>query len=236
MESLWTSVDEYFIEHLAPPDDVLRRALEDSAAAGMPPINVTANQGKLLQLLAGLCGARRILEVGTLAGYSTIWLARALPADGLLVTLEINPEYAAVAWKNLERAGVCDRVQLRVAPAADTLAALRAEGVEPFDLVFIDADKASSDSYFLASLDLSRNGTVIIVDNVVRGGRVIDSATTDADLQGIRRLIELLSRTPSISATAVQTVGSKGHDGLVLALVTDGGRASARGAALPRPT
>jgi predicted O-methyltransferase YrrM len=220
MEPLWDKVDEYFAQRLAPPDDVLREALAASAAAGLPPISVTATQGKLLQLLARLCGARRILEIGTLGGYSAIWMARALPPDGQLITLEIDPAHAEVARRNLARVGLSDRVQVWVAPAAASLAKLSADHVEPFDLVFIDADKASSDVYFLAALDLSRSGTVIVVDNVVRKGDVIDSESTDVNVLGIRRLTELLSREPRVSATAIQTVGSKGYDGFVVALVT----------------
>ncbi|HET7187764.1 MAG TPA: O-methyltransferase [Gemmatimonadaceae bacterium] len=220
MERLWEEVDDYFTQHLAPADDALTEALAASTAANMPPISVTPTQGKLLHLLARMIGARRILEIGTLGGYSTIWLARALPADGRLVTLEINPTYATLAQQNLSRAGLSDRVQVLVAPAAESLRTLAEERVEPFDLVFIDADKASGDQYFLASLALSHHGTVIVVDNVVRKGAVVDSETTDADLLGIRRLTELLSRERRVSATVVQTVGAKGYDGFILARVT----------------
>jgi predicted O-methyltransferase YrrM len=217
MEATWTEVDEYFTLQLAPPDDVLTEALAASAAAGLQPINVTAPQGKLLHLLARMTGARRILEIGTLGGYSTIWLGRALPPDGRLVTLEIDPACAAVARQNLVRAGLADRVDLMLAPAADSLRQLAADRVEPFDLVFIDADKASSDSYFVAALGLSRAGTVIVVDNVVRDGAVADAASTDANILGIRRLMELVAREPRVAATAIQTVGSKGYDGFLLA-------------------
>ena len=220
MERLWEEVDDYFTTHLAPADDALSDALAATAAANMPPISVTPTQGKLLHLLARMIGARRILEIGTLGGYSTIWMARALPPEGCLVTLEINAAYATLAQRNLARAGLGDRVQVLVAPAADSLRALAAGGVEPFDLVFIDADKASGDQYFLASLALSHPGTVIVVDNVVRKGAVVDAATTDADLLGIRRLTELLAREPRVAATVVQTVGAKGHDGFILARVT----------------
>jgi predicted O-methyltransferase YrrM len=219
MEPLWDKVDEYFVEHLSPSDDVLDAALAESAAAGLPAISVTANQGKLLQLLARIQGARRILEVGTLAGYSTIWMGRALPPNGELITLEIDPAHAAVARQNLERAGMADRVQVWVAPAAESLAKLIAAHVKPFDLVFIDADKASIDSYFLAALNLSRVGTVIVVDNVVRKGEVIDAESADANVLGVRRLVDLLSYEHRVSATAIQTVGSKGYDGLVIAVV-----------------
>jgi predicted O-methyltransferase YrrM len=219
MEATWTDVDEYFTQQLAPPDEVLTEALAASAAAGLQPISVTAPQGKLLHLLARMIGARRILEIGTLGGYSTIWLGRALPADGRLVTLEINPAAAAVARQNLARAGLADRVELTLAPAAESLRQLAADRVQPFDLVFIDADKASSDSYFVASLGLSRAGTVIIVDNVVRDGAVADAESTDPNILGIRRLMELVAREPRVAATAIQTVGSKGYDGFLLARV-----------------
>jgi predicted O-methyltransferase YrrM len=222
MESTWTEVDEYFVQQLAPPDDVLTEALAASAAAGLQPISVTAPQGKLLHLLARMIGARRILEIGTLGGYSTIWLGRALPADGRLVTLEINPAAAAVARQNLVRAGLAERVDLMLAPAAESLRQLAADRVEPFDLVFIDADKASSDSYFVAALGLSHAGTILIVDNVVRDGAVADAKCTDANILGIRRLMELVAREPRVDATAIQTVGSKGYDGFLLArVITD---------------
>jgi predicted O-methyltransferase YrrM len=219
MEATYTEVDEYFTRQLAPPDDVLREALAASAAAGLQPISVTAPQGKLLHLLARMIGARRILEIGTLGGYSTIWLGRALPADGRLVTMEIDPAAAAVARQNLTRAGLSERVDLMLAPAAESLRQLAADKVEPFDLVFIDADKASSDSYFLAALDLSHAGTILIVDNVVRDGAVADAASTDPNILGIRRLMDLLAAEHRVSATAIQTVGSKGYDGFLLARV-----------------
>jgi predicted O-methyltransferase YrrM len=219
MESTWTDVDAYFAQQIAPPDVVLTEALAASAAAGLQPISVTAPQGKLLHLLARMIGARRILEIGTLGGYSTIWLGRALPPDGRLVTLEIDPAAAAVARQNLARAGLADRVDLMLAPAAESLRQLAVARVDPFDLVFIDADKASSDSYFLAALGLSRAGTVIVVDNVVRDGAVADAASTDPNILGIRRLMELVAREPRVAATAIQTVGSKGYDGFLLARV-----------------
>lgn len=219
MERLWEEVDEYFTQRLAPADDALSAALAASVAGGLPPISVTPAQGKLLHLFARMIGARRILEIGTLGGYSTIWMARALPPDGRLVTLEIDAAYAAIAQRNLERAGLGDRVQVVVAPAAESLRTLAAGGIEPFDLVFIDADKASGDRYFLASLALSHPGTVIVVDNVVRKGAVIDAETTDPDLLGIRRLAELLANERRVAATAVQTVGAKGYDGFIVARV-----------------
>jgi predicted O-methyltransferase YrrM len=219
MNTTWTDVDDYFAGQLVPADDVLDAALADSAAAGLRPISVTAPQGKLLHLLARMIGARRILEIGTLGGYSTIWMGRALPPDGRLVTLEIDPACAAVAQRNLARAGLADRVEVMLAPAAESLRRLAADGAAPFDLVFVDADKASSDRYFLAALELSHAGSVIVVDNVVRDGAVVDAASTDADIQGIRRLMALLAREPRVDATAVQTVGSKGYDGFLLARV-----------------
>ena len=220
MESLWTDVDDYFADRLALSDEILDAALSASAAAGLPAISVTPSQGKLLQLLARVRGARRILEVGTLGGYSTIWLARALPAGGELITLEIDPAHAAVARQNLDRAGLSDRVRVWVGPATGSLATLAAEGGEPFDLVFIDADKANSDTYFLAALELSRRGTIIVVDNVVRDGEVIDAASEDVGVAGVRRLVDLLPRRRDVAATAIQTVGSKGYDGFILAVVT----------------
>jgi predicted O-methyltransferase YrrM len=220
MEATWNDVDGYFARQLAPADDVLAAALADSAAAGLRPISVTAPQGKLLHLLARMLDARRILEIGTLGGYSTIWLGRALPPGGTLVTLEIDPAAAAVARRNLARAALSDRVEVMLAPASESLRRLVADGAEPFDLVFIDADKASSDRYFLAALELSHAGTVIVVDNVVRDGAVADAESTDPDILGIRRLVELLAREARVDATAVQTVGSKGYDGFLLARVT----------------
>ena len=204
MDTTWTDVDDYFIRQLVPSDDALTEALATSTAAGLQPIAVTAPQGKLLHLFARMIAARRILEIGTLGGYSTIWLARALPADGRLVTLEIDPAAAAVARQNLACAGLSDRVDLMLAPAADSLRRLAADGVEPFDLVFIDADKASSDSYFDAALGLSHPGTVIIVDNVVREGTILDPVSCNWDrksigIAGDRKSTRLNSSHPSLS-------------------------------------
>ena len=221
MESLWGQVDDYLAQHLAPADDALNEALATSTAAGLPAINVTATQGKLLQLLAHIRGARRILELGTLGGYSTIWLGRALPPDGQLFTLEIDPAHAAVARHNIDRAGLSDRVSVVLGPASETLAKLAEDGVEPFDFVFIDADKANIDAYFLAALRVSRVGTVIVADNVVRKGAVVDAASEDASVHGVRRLFELLAREGRVSSTGVQTVGGKGYDGFILAVVVD---------------
>jgi predicted O-methyltransferase YrrM len=220
MESLWDNVDKYFEAQLAPADEALDAALAASNVAGLPAIAVTPSQGKFLNLLARLSGAKRILEIGTLGGYSTIWLGRAIPAGGRLITLEIDPTHAAVAKANIERAGIGACVELLLAPALESLARLTAQDVAPFDLVFIDADKANIDKYFIASLALSRVGTVIVVDNVVRKGEVLDAATTDANVQGVRRLVDLLADESRATATVIQTVGSKGYDGFILALVT----------------
>jgi predicted O-methyltransferase YrrM len=221
MDSTWQAVDDYFERHLALSESALVAALADSSAAGLPAINVTPALGRLLALLAQATGARRILEVGTLGGYSTIWMARALPADGLLVTLELNQHHAAVAQRNIERAGVADRVKIVVAPASDTLRSMIADDAEPFDLVFIDADKERSLEYFEAALALSHPGTLIIVDNVVRNGAVVDAAATDPMVLGIQRLVDRLAGESRVSATAIQTVGGKGYDGFLLARVNN---------------
>lgn len=219
-QDLWAAVDGYIAGLLVPPDPALDAALEASAAAGLPAIAVAPNQGKMLMLLAQLRGARRILEIGTLGGYSTLWLARALPADGRLVTLEVSPEYAEVARGSLARAGLDGVVEVRVGPALETLPRLEAEGAGPFDVVFIDADKPATPEYFAWALRLSRRGTLIVVDNVVRDGAVADAASEDAAVQGIRRFLEMAAAEPRVSATALQTVGGKGYDGFALALVT----------------
>jgi predicted O-methyltransferase YrrM len=218
----WTEVDRYITDLLVAPDPALDAALAASAAAGLPPINVAPNQGKLLHLLARIQGARRILEIGTLGGYSTIWLARALPPGGRLVTLEADPRHAEVARANLARAGLAGVAEVRVGRAADTLPQLAAEAGGAFDLIFVDADKASTAEYFAWALRLSRAGTVIIVDNVVRQGAVADAASTDAAVQGIRRFNQALAAERRVSATELQTVGSKGHDGFALAVVLAG--------------
>lgn len=215
---MWAAVDRYIDELLVPSDPALDAALAASAAAGLPPIQVAPNQGKLLHLLARLQRARRILEIGTLGGYSTIWLARALPPDGRLVTLEADPKHAEVARGNIARAGLSELVELRLGKALDTLPQLAA--ADPFDLVFIDADKPNTAAYFTWALELSRSGGIIVVDNVVRGGAVADAGSDDPDVQGVRRLYDLLAAEPRVSATAIQTVGGKGHDGLAIALVT----------------
>ncbi|MEV0317808.1 O-methyltransferase [Streptomyces sp. NPDC050658] len=217
----WTAVDHYFTDLLTPADEALTAALRDSDAAGLPQISVAPNQGKLLQLLAQIQGARRILEIGTLGGYSTIWLGRALPADGRLVTLEYSPVHAEVSRGNLARAGLDKVTEVRVGPALDSLAALAVEHPEPFDLVFIDADKANNPHYVEWSIKLTRPGSLIIVDNVVRGGAVADADSTDASVRGTREALELIAKHPKLTGTAVQTVGTKGYDGFALARVTD---------------
>jgi predicted O-methyltransferase YrrM len=211
----WQAVDRYFAGQLLDPDPVLDAAQEANERAGLPPIDVSPAEGKLLHLLARTVGARRILEVGTLGGYSTIWLARALPSDGQLVTCEINPAHAEVARANLARAGLDGRVDVRVGPAIDTLPTL--DG--PFDLAFIDADKQSNAEYFRHALRLSRPGTLIVVDNVVRAGRVADAGNTDPAVVGTRAVAELVGQEPRVDATVIQTVGGKGYDGFMLAVV-----------------
>ncbi|HEX4658666.1 MAG TPA: O-methyltransferase [Streptosporangiaceae bacterium] len=222
LQERWTAVDGFIDENLVPADPVLEAALRASADAGLPPISVSPSQGKLLHVLARALGARTILEIGTLGGYSAIWLARALPAGGSLITLEAEPRHAEVARANLARAGLADIAEVRVGPAQDTLPQLHAAGQGPFDLIFIDADKEGYPGYLSWSLRLSRPGTMIIADNVVRGGAVADSATRDVNVQGVRRFIEMMAAEPRVSATVVQTVGSKGYDGLALAVVLAG--------------
>lgn len=217
-KDLWSWVDAYLCDRLVHADAALDDALRASAAAGLPAISVAPNQGKLLHLLARGIGARRILEVGTLGGYSTIWLARAV-GDGRVITLEIDARHAAVAVANFERAGLSDRIDLRLGPALDTLPRLEREGAGPFDFVFIDADKQNNADYFAWALKLTRPGSLIVVDNVVRNGAVADAASTDADVLGTRRLFDLMASETRVSATAFQTVGVKGYDGLAIALV-----------------
>ncbi len=215
----WSAVDRYLADLLVPSDPVLEAALESSAASGLPEIQVSANQGKLLELLARIQGARKILELGTLGGYSTIWLARALPAGGQLVTLEADPKHAAVARANIARAGLEAIVDLRVGPALETLPLIEAECRGPFDLIFLDADKPGYPDYLPWLLKLSRRGTLIIADNVVRDGAVIEADSADPKVQGVRRFNQLLANEPRVRATAIQTVGSKGYDGFAIALV-----------------
>ena len=215
----WSDVDGYTADLLVREDDALRAAAADSAASGLPQIAVTPNQGKLLHLLVRMQGARSILEVGTLGGYSTIWMARAMPPGGRLVTLELDQDYARVATANIARAGLSDRVEQRVGPAIDSLRELVGEGAGPFDFIFIDADKRSTPQYFELALDLARDGTVIVADNVVRGGALVDPASDDPGARGMREFHELLAAAPGATGTTIQTVGSKGYDGFTLALV-----------------
>ena len=218
-EAQWTEVDRYFSEMLLPIDPVLESAFEASVTAGLPAISVSPNQGKLLQMLAHIVGARSILEIGTLGGYSTIWLARGLGSGGRLITLEVDPKHANVARLNISLAGLQDVVEMRVGNALDTLPQLAAERCGPFDLIFIDADKQNIPMYFEWSLKLSRPGTVIIVDNVVRNGAVIDADSSDPGVQGVRRFIELLGAESGATGTAIQTVGTKGYDGFAIVRV-----------------
>ncbi|MDX1521543.1 MAG: O-methyltransferase [Anaerolineae bacterium] len=218
-QSQWTAVDDYFAGLLLSPDPVLDAVIEASEAAGLPAYQVSAAQGKLLHLLAQIQGARTILEIGTLGGYSTIWLARALPAGGRLITLEANPRHAEVARANLDRAGLADVVEVRVGQAIDTLPQLASEGIGPFDLIFIDADKPNNPAYFNWAVTLARPGSVIIVDNVVRSGAVIDAASRDPSVRGVREFADLLAAEPRVTATVIQTVGSKGYDGFAIAVV-----------------
>ena len=215
----WKAVDNYLAGLLVAPDTALDAALEASTTAGLPPINVSPTHGKLLHLLATMQGARLILEIGTLGAYSTIWLARALPADGRLITLEADSKHADVARRNIARAGLEGIVELRLGKALDTLPQIAAGKNGPFDLIFIDADKQNIPRYFDWALRLSRSGTLIVVDNVVRGGAVVDAATEDTNVQGVRQFLDIVAREARVSATAIQTVGLKGYDGFALALV-----------------
>ena len=219
-ETLWTDVDEYFVGLLLPSDSALEETLTRSAAANLPPISVAPNQGKLLELLARMQGARRILEIGTLGGYCTIWLARALPSDGSLVTLELEPLHAEVARKNIDRAGLGALVDIRVGPATTSLQELIDGDAEPFDFIFIDADKEGYPKYLELSLRLSRPGTVIVADNVVRDGEIANSTSTDERVQGVRAFLEMAVANDRIEGTAIQTVGNKGYDGFALLFVT----------------
>jgi len=212
----WTAVDDYFSKLLLPPDKALEQALADSVAAGLPAIAVSPLQGKQLLLLAQMQNPKRILEIGTLGGYSTIWLARALPNDGELITCEFSPKHAEVARANIARAGLSHLVEIRVGPALETLPLLAAEKRGPFDFIFVDADKENNPGYFEWALKLSRPGSVILVDNVVRDGAVADLKNTDPHIVGTRRMHELLTIEPRVTATAIQTVGAKGYDGYTL--------------------
>lgn len=216
---LWGRVDDYIVDKLVDEDAVLAETLRSNAASGLRPIDVSAAQGKFLNLLVRITGARRILEIGTLGGYSTIWMARAMPAGGQLVTLEYEPQHAEVARRNIERAGLSDRVTVRVGAAADTLRTLAAGNPEPFDLVFIDADKPSNPIYLDWAIKLGRPGTVIVLDNVVRDGHVVDAESRDANVIGSRAAFDLIAAHPRLSATALQTVGAKGYDGFAMMVI-----------------
>jgi predicted O-methyltransferase YrrM len=218
---MFLAVDAFIGETLTPKDEALREALEAAEAAGLPAIQVSPPQGKLLQLLAELQGARTVLEFGTLGGYSTILLARALPEGGCLLTLEANAEYAEVARASIERAGLGQLVELRIGPALETLPMLEEEGAGPFDLTFIDADKVNTPNYFAWALAHSRPGSLIVADNVVRGGSLADATSPDPAVKAQRRLHEMLAGEPRVAATTIQTVGSKGYDGFTIALVND---------------
>ena len=215
----WAQVDEYICDHLCPSDPTLDGALTSSQASGLPALSVSPAQGKFLHVLAVAIAARRILEVGTLGGYSTIWLARALPADGRVISLELEETHARVARDNLDKAGVSDRAEVRVGPALELLPRLQHEIDQPFCLSFIDADKANIPHYFDWAVKLSRSGSLIVVDNVVRKGSLIDAQSTDENVIGVRRLHELLANDRRVSATTLQTVGAKGYDGLTIAVV-----------------
>jgi predicted O-methyltransferase YrrM len=219
-DATWDAIDRFIVENLIEEDPLLEAALKASEKAGLPAIQVAPNQGKLLMLLASAIGARKILEIGTLGGYSTIWLARALPDGGQLITLDSNPNYAEVARANIARAGLADKVELRLGRAGETLPALDAEGAGPFDFIFIDADKPGTPDYYLWAVRLSHPGSLITVDNVVREGSILDQTGDDQHVQGLRRFYELAATDPRVTGTAFQTVGSKGHDGLAILLVT----------------
>jgi predicted O-methyltransferase YrrM len=219
-EEQYQAVDQYLADRYAPGDDALTAALAANEAAGLPPIAVSATQGKLLQILARMVQARLILEIGTLGGYSSLWLAGALPADGRLITLELKARHASVARSNFVRAGLADRIELREGPALDSLAKLQAEGVGPFDFFFIDADKPNSPNYVTWALKLAHRGSVIVIDNVIRDGAIVNERSGDPAVQGTRRLHDMMAADPRLSATAIQTVGSKGYDGFTIALVT----------------
>jgi predicted O-methyltransferase YrrM len=218
-QQLWNTVESYLNQNLVPADPILQAGLERNTASGLPTIDVAPHEGKLLYLLAKIRGAKRILEIGTLGGYSTTWLARALPEDGKLITLELDPKHAKVAGENIHHAGLASKVEIRVGPALDSLQKLLEEKTEPFDFIFIDADKSGYPAYLDASLELSKPGTVLVADNVVRDGEVANPDSKDASVQGVRRYIEKLAANPRLEATALQTVGTKGYDGFALAIV-----------------
>jgi predicted O-methyltransferase YrrM len=218
-QKIWIDVDRYFVDTLNLSDPILDATMTANAAAELPAIDVAPNQGKLLHLFAKLVSARKILEMGTLGGYSTIWLARALPPGGRLVSLEFNPKHADVAKSNIQRAGLSDRVEIRVGAALDSLPIIQEERLGPFDFIFIDADKPNNPGYLEWAIKLSRPGTLIIVDNVVRDGAVADAASTDPTIEGTRRMFDLMASDSRLSSTALQTVGCKGYDGFAMAIV-----------------
>jgi predicted O-methyltransferase YrrM len=215
----WHLVDQYFAEQLLPRDEALDTALRNAIDSGLPEIQVAANQGKLIHLFVKMIGAKRILEIGTLGGYSTIWLARALPDDGSITTLELEPHHAKTAIASFRAAGLSDRIRVIEGPAAETLKSLYEEDATPFDFIFVDADKPSNPIYFDWALKFSHPGTIIFIDNVVRGGDVIDENTNNPQVIGSRQVTEMIAREPRVESTALQTVGSKGHDGFILARV-----------------
>lgn len=220
-EKVWADVDAYIADKLVGDDTTMAAVLEANAKGKLMPIDVSPAQGKFLELLVRITGARRVLEVGTLGGYSTIWMARALPADGKIVTLEYSQFHAMVARGNFKGAGVAEKVDLRVGAALDTLPGVEADGLGPFDLVFIDADKGNNANYVEWALKLSHPGTVIVVDNVIRDGRVIEAESTDGSIEGSRAAFDLLGQHPQLRASALQTVGAKGYDGFAIAVVTE---------------
>ncbi len=215
----WSAVDAYFTRTIVRQDAALEAALAANAAAGLPQIDVSPPHGKLLHLLARMAGARKALEIGALGGYSAIWIARALPLDGRLVTLEADENHASIARENVARAGLTEKVDIRLGPALDILPKIEAEGLGPFDFVFIDADKSNNENYLAWALRLSRPGTVIVVDNVVREGAIVDGSERDAGTTGVRLMFDMMAREPRLQATAIQTVGAKGWDGFALAVV-----------------
>lgn len=218
-QEIWNAVDAYLVETLIPSDPVMQEALKRNTAADLPAIDVDPNQGKLLYLLAKISDSKRILEIGTLGGYSTIWLARALPPDGTLITLELDPKHAEVARANIAGAGLASQVEVRLGPALDSLSQLVDDGAAPFDFIFIDADKSGYPAYLDWSLRLSKPGTVIVGDNVIRDGAVVEVDSKDPSVQGVRSFLEKIAANPHLEATAFQTVGTKGHDGFALAVV-----------------
>jgi len=221
MKQTWEQVDEYITDLLCPNDAILDDVLTANRKADLPEIDVTANQGKLLQLLVQMKGAKRILEIGTLGAYSTLWMARGLPADGKVITLELDPHHADVAQANIAHAGLEHMIEVRTGDALGQLAMMAEEKVEPFDLIFIDADKPNNPHYLNWALQFSRAGTVIIGDNVIREGEIINKHSTDPRIQGVRKFYEMIAGNPKISATAIQTVGSKGYDGFMMGIVKE---------------